>query len=117
MSMRRSLPRIALTLVLTAIAGWVVLHRDQINLATLDAWLVWLGPWAPIGHMMLFALGTVAFVPGVVFSLAGGALFGPFWAAFGISQVPRSAPPLHSWLRGTSRENGSHATLAGFSSD
>ena len=38
-------------------------------------------------------------------------------AAFGISQVPRSAPPLHSWLRGTSRENGSHATLAGFSSD
>ena len=77
MSMRRSLPRIALTLVLAAIAGWVVLHRDQINLATLDAWLAWLGPWAPIGHMMLFALGTVAFVPGVVFSLAGGALFGP----------------------------------------
>ena len=81
MSMRRSLPRIALTLVLVAIAGWVVLHRDQINLATLDAWLAWLGPWAPIGHMMLFALGTVAFVPGVVFSLAGGALFGPFWGS------------------------------------
>jgi uncharacterized membrane protein YdjX (TVP38/TMEM64 family)/rhodanese-related sulfurtransferase len=81
MSMRRSLPRIAVTLVLAAIAGWVVLHRDQINLATLDAWLAWLGPWAPIGHMMLFALGTVAFVPGVVFSLAGGALFGPFWGS------------------------------------
>jgi uncharacterized membrane protein YdjX (TVP38/TMEM64 family) len=30
---------------------------------------------------MLFALGTVAFVPGVVFSLAGGALFGPFWGS------------------------------------
>src|ERR1700732_2146438 len=81
MSLRRSLPRIALTLVLAAIAGWVVLHRDQINLATLDAWLAWLGPWAPIGHMMLFALGTVAFVPGVVFSLAGGALFGPVWGS------------------------------------
>ena len=81
MSMRRSLPRIALTLVLAAIAGWAVLHRDQINLATLDAWLAWLGPWAPIGHMMLFALGTVAFVPGVVFSLAGGALFGPLWGS------------------------------------
>jgi hypothetical protein len=48
MSMRRSLPRIALTLVLAAIAGWVVLHRDQINLATLDAWLVWLGPWQQV---------------------------------------------------------------------
>src|SRR6202011_1439443 len=81
MSMRCSLPRVVLTLVLAAMAGWAGIHRDQINLATLDAWLAWLGPWAPIGHMMLFALGTVAFVPGVVFSLAGGALFGPFWGS------------------------------------
>jgi uncharacterized membrane protein YdjX (TVP38/TMEM64 family)/rhodanese-related sulfurtransferase len=81
MSMRCSLPRVVLTLVLAAMAGWTVIHRDQINLATLDAWLASLGPWAPIGHMMLFALGTVAFVPGVVFSLAGGALFGPFWGS------------------------------------
>jgi uncharacterized membrane protein YdjX (TVP38/TMEM64 family)/rhodanese-related sulfurtransferase len=81
MSMRRSLPRIVLTIVLAAMTGWAVLHREQINLATLDAWLASLGPWAPIGHMMLFALGTVAFVPGVVFSLAGGALFGPFWGS------------------------------------
>jgi uncharacterized membrane protein YdjX (TVP38/TMEM64 family) len=70
MRMRRLLPRVVLTLALAAMAGWAVLHREQINLATLDV-----GPWAPIGHMMLFALGTVAFVPGVVFSLAGGALF------------------------------------------
>jgi uncharacterized membrane protein YdjX (TVP38/TMEM64 family)/rhodanese-related sulfurtransferase len=28
---------------------------------------------------MLFALATVAFAPGVIFSLAGGAMFGPFW--------------------------------------
>src|SRR6266404_4888713 len=81
MSMRRSLPGIALTLVPAAIAGRVVLDRDQINLGTLDAWLAWLGPWAPIGHMMLFALGTVAFVPGGVFRLAGGALFRPFWGS------------------------------------
>ncbi len=81
MSMRRLLPRVALTLVLAAMAGWAVLHRDQINLTTLDAWLASLGPWAPVGHMMLFALGTVAFVPGVVFSLAGGALFGPLWGS------------------------------------
>jgi uncharacterized membrane protein YdjX (TVP38/TMEM64 family)/rhodanese-related sulfurtransferase len=79
--MRRLLPRVALTLVLAAMVGWAILHRDQINLAALDAWLASLGPWAPIGHMMLFALGTVAFVPGVVFSLAGGALFGPFWGS------------------------------------
>jgi uncharacterized membrane protein YdjX (TVP38/TMEM64 family)/rhodanese-related sulfurtransferase len=79
MSLRRSLPRVALAVLLAAMTGWAVLHRDQINLATLDAWLSSLGPWTPIGYVMLFALATVAFVPGVVFSLAGGALFGPFW--------------------------------------
>ena len=79
MSMRRSLPRLALTLLLAGMTGWAIFHRDQINLATLDAWLASLGPWAPIGYVILFALATVAFVPGVVFSLAGGALFGPLW--------------------------------------
>ena len=81
MSMRRLLPRVVLTLALAAMAGWAVFHRDQINLAALDAWLASFGPWAPIAYVMLFALGTVAFVPGVVFSLAGGALFGPFWGS------------------------------------
>jgi uncharacterized membrane protein YdjX (TVP38/TMEM64 family)/rhodanese-related sulfurtransferase len=77
--MRRSLPRIALTLLLAVLVGWAVFHRDQVNLATLDALLASLGTWAPIVHVMLFALATIAFVPGVIFSLAGGALFGPFW--------------------------------------
>jgi uncharacterized membrane protein YdjX (TVP38/TMEM64 family)/rhodanese-related sulfurtransferase len=79
--MRRSLPRLALTLLLAGMTGWAIFHRDQINLATLDAWLASLGPWAPIGYVILFALATVAFVPGVVFSLAGGALFGPLWGS------------------------------------
>jgi uncharacterized membrane protein YdjX (TVP38/TMEM64 family)/rhodanese-related sulfurtransferase len=79
--MRRSLPRVALTLLLAAMTGWAIFHRDQINLATFDGWLASLGPWAPIGYMILFALATVAFVPGVAFSLAGGALFGPFWGS------------------------------------
>jgi uncharacterized membrane protein YdjX (TVP38/TMEM64 family)/rhodanese-related sulfurtransferase len=81
MSMQRLLLRVALTLVLAAIAGWAILHREQINMETLDAWLGALGPWAPIGYVMLFALATVVFVPGVVFSLAGGALFGPLWGS------------------------------------
>src|SRR6516164_7383244 len=79
MSIRRSLPRVALTLLLAAIMAWAFFHRDQLNLTTLDAWLASLGPWAPVAYVMLFALATVAFVPGVIFSLAGGALFGPFW--------------------------------------
>jgi uncharacterized membrane protein YdjX (TVP38/TMEM64 family) len=77
--MRHSLPRLALTVLLAAMTGWAVFHRDQVNLATLDAWLASLGAWAPVAHVMLFALATIIFVPGVIFSLAGGALFGPLW--------------------------------------
>jgi uncharacterized membrane protein YdjX (TVP38/TMEM64 family)/rhodanese-related sulfurtransferase len=79
MNVRRSFPRVAMTLLLAAMTGWVVFHREQVNLATLDAWLASLGAWAPVAYVMLYALATVAFVPGVVFSLAGGALFGPLW--------------------------------------
>jgi len=81
MSIRRSLPRVALTLLLAIMAAWAIFHREQINLATLDAWLASLGPWAPTGYVTLFSLATVVFVPGVVFSLAGGALFGPLWGS------------------------------------
>ena len=47
---------IALALLIAAMAGWASYHLDQINLTTLDAWLASLGRWAPIGHVMLFAI-------------------------------------------------------------
>ena len=81
MSMRHVLPRVALALLLVAAAALATVHRDQINLALLDAWLGSLGLWAPIGYVVVYALATVAFVPGVVFALAGGALFGPLWGS------------------------------------
>jgi uncharacterized membrane protein YdjX (TVP38/TMEM64 family) len=81
MTLRRFLPRLALALVLVALAAGVGVHRNQINLATLDAWLGSLGLWAPIGYVALYALATVAFARGVIFALAGGALFGPFWGS------------------------------------
>jgi len=81
MSARRVLPRLALALLLVVAVGWTAVHRDQINLTTLDAWLGSFGLWAPIAYVLLYALATVAFLPGVVFALAGGALFGPFWGS------------------------------------
>jgi uncharacterized membrane protein YdjX (TVP38/TMEM64 family)/rhodanese-related sulfurtransferase len=79
MSLRRALLRVTLAALLAALTGWAIFHRDQINLTTLDAALVSLGPWAPLGYMILYAIGAVAFAPGSVFALAGGALFGPLW--------------------------------------
>ena len=40
-----------------------------------------LGLWAPLGHIVLFALATILFVPGAIFGLVGGAIFGPLWGA------------------------------------
>jgi uncharacterized membrane protein YdjX (TVP38/TMEM64 family)/rhodanese-related sulfurtransferase len=81
MSMRRLLPRLALALAILAAAAAAAVHRDRIDPAALDAWLGSLGPWAPIGYVVLYALAAVAFVPGAIFGLAGGALFGPVWGS------------------------------------
>src|SRR5262249_53109897 len=72
---------LALALLLVAVTAWVALHRNQLDLAMLDARLAAFGAWAPIGYIVLYALGTVAFVPGTLFALAGGALFGPVWGS------------------------------------
>jgi len=84
MSMRRFLPRLALALMLIAAAALAAVHRDKINPAMLDAWLGSLGslgPWAPVGYVVLYALAAVALVPGAIFGLAGGALFGAIWGS------------------------------------
>ena len=81
MNMRRLSPRLALALLLAATAIWAGLHRGEISLAALDTRLGALGPWAPVAYVAVYALATVAFVPGAVFGLAGGALFGPVWGS------------------------------------
>ncbi len=55
------------------------LNRGKFDVALIDLWISQLGFWAPLAYMVLFALGTIFFVPGALFALAGGALFGPLW--------------------------------------
>jgi uncharacterized membrane protein YdjX (TVP38/TMEM64 family)/rhodanese-related sulfurtransferase len=81
MRIGRSFLRLALALSLVTAAALAAIHRDQIDLAAIDAWLGTLGLWVPVGYVVFYALATVAFVPGVLFSLTGGALFGPLWGS------------------------------------
>ncbi|AUB78188.1 hypothetical protein BA898_06460 [Spiribacter roseus] len=53
--------------------------RDQISREAIAAWVNGMGPWAGLGFVAAYALGTVAFLPGLVFTISGGALFGPLW--------------------------------------
>jgi uncharacterized membrane protein YdjX (TVP38/TMEM64 family)/rhodanese-related sulfurtransferase len=68
-------------LALSILGGalWLALNRDQLDPAVIEGAIRNLGLLGPVAHVVLFALGTVLFVPGALFGLAGGVLFGPLW--------------------------------------
>ncbi len=56
-----------------------VMYRDQLDAAALESWVSNAGAAAPLLFMLIYIIGTVFFFPGSVLTLAGGALFGPYW--------------------------------------
>ena len=60
----------------TAVDQWLNQLRDNI-----EAW----GPWGPGLFAGAYILATVACIPGTVFSVMGGALFGPVWGVIWVS--------------------------------
>lgn len=81
MNARTLLPRFVLLAIVAAAMVWAGVNRDRFDPVELDAALSGLGVWAPIAYVCLYAAGTVVFLPGSLFALAGGALFGPVWGA------------------------------------
>jgi uncharacterized membrane protein YdjX (TVP38/TMEM64 family) len=79
MTARTVTPRVLLGLVIAGAALWLLIDRDRLDPALLETAVRDLGPWAPLAHIALFTLATLLFVPGALFGLAGGALFGPLW--------------------------------------
>ena len=74
-----ALPRLALALAIVSAAIWLALNRHRLDPTLIETVIRDLGLWAPLGHIALFALATVVFIPGAIFGLVGGALFGPLW--------------------------------------
>lgn len=77
----RLLPRVLLALGIAAAIAAAWTFRDALNAAWLESWLSGFGALAPLGYLGAYVIGTVAFLPGTLFALAGGALFGPLWGA------------------------------------
>ena len=71
--------RLALWLLIAAVAVWLALNRDHLDPALIESAIHDFGLLAPVGHVVLFALATILFVPGAIFGLLGGAVFGPLW--------------------------------------
>jgi uncharacterized membrane protein YdjX (TVP38/TMEM64 family) len=80
--MKKNLSKLILALVLVAGIAAVVIYREQLNAAALEQWLTDAGAAAPILFMIIYAIGTVFFLPGSLLTLLGGALFGPYWGTF-----------------------------------
>jgi uncharacterized membrane protein YdjX (TVP38/TMEM64 family) len=64
-----------------ALLGLGLVMRGSLDVTGLDRTLSAMGPWAPVAFMLAYALAAVAFMPGLVFTIAGGMLFGPLLGA------------------------------------
>jgi len=74
--------RISLLLLLVAGITTAVIYRDQFDATALENWVNNAGSAGPVVFMLIYAVGTVLFLPGAVLTLAGGALFGPVFGTF-----------------------------------
>jgi uncharacterized membrane protein YdjX (TVP38/TMEM64 family)/rhodanese-related sulfurtransferase len=77
MTLARALPRLALALAIAGAAVWLLSQRSSFDAGAIDRVVGGLGALGPAAFVALYAVATVLFVPGAVFGLAGGALFGP----------------------------------------
>jgi uncharacterized membrane protein YdjX (TVP38/TMEM64 family) len=77
-ALRRS---IVLLLVFAGIAA-AIIWRDQLSVDALVTWVQQLGWLAPLVFIAGYAVSAVFFMPGLLFTLAGGVLFGPLYGTF-----------------------------------
>jgi uncharacterized membrane protein YdjX (TVP38/TMEM64 family) len=69
-------------LLLVILAGGIMAafaFRDQLSVEQLTGWVGQHGWLAPLVFIACYAIATVFFLPGLLFTLAGGALFGPVY--------------------------------------
>lgn len=74
--------RFGLLVLLIVGIALALVYREQFDATALEDWVKAAGAAGPILFMLIYALGTVFFLPGSVLTLAGGALFGPVMGTF-----------------------------------
>ncbi|MBS0248199.1 MAG: TVP38/TMEM64 family protein [Proteobacteria bacterium] len=74
---RRLLLASIVLLILAAGAFLYWLFDGIASIDAVEARVAAFGVWAPVGFVLLYGIATIAGVPGGIFDVAGGALFGP----------------------------------------
>lgn len=80
--MKSKLLRLGLLLLVVAGIALAIAYRDRFDATALEQWVAGAGAAGPIVFMLIYAIGTVFFLPGSVLTLAGGAIFGPVLGTF-----------------------------------
>jgi uncharacterized membrane protein YdjX (TVP38/TMEM64 family) len=80
--MRSKALRWSLFALLASAISLALIYRNQLDAAILQQWVAQAGSKAPLLFMVIYAIGSVLFLPGSVMTLAGGALFGPVLGTF-----------------------------------
>jgi uncharacterized membrane protein YdjX (TVP38/TMEM64 family)/rhodanese-related sulfurtransferase len=80
--MKNNIARLFLLAVIVVGISLAYFYRDQFDAAALEQWVQNAGLAGPLVFMLIYAIGTVFFLPGSVLTLAGGALFGPVMGTF-----------------------------------
>ncbi len=64
--------------VLIVAAAAMAFNADELSVAALRDTVTAVGPLAPVGYALVYAVATVLLFPGAPFTITAGILFGPF---------------------------------------
>lgn len=80
--MSKRLLQIGMALALVTAITVAIFYRQQIDVSLVEQWISQAGVWAPVVFILVYIIATVLFLPGSVFTLAGGLIFGPVLGVF-----------------------------------
>lgn len=75
--MKNKLLRLIVFVLFLAGITLSIIYREHVDSQVLEQWVQDAGFAGPIVFMMIYAIGTVFFLPGSILTVAGGAIFGP----------------------------------------
>ena len=97
--LKSSLPgRVLLLLVIVALIALAVYYRDLL-LPWVESFTRDLGPWGALLFVLVYAIGTVLFMPGSVMTITGGLLFG-LWLGTALSLTGATLGAVLAFLLG-----------------
>lgn len=75
--MNKRLLQISMAVALVLAIAAAIYYRDSFDVDLIEQWINQAEGWAPFVFILIYIIATVLFLPGSVFTLAGGVIFGP----------------------------------------